>query len=439
MDNLFSSFDATSKSEWIALLEKELKGESINKLQKVHPIEEIAFPSYLHRSDKGADCSDPGNADYTRGIQQTTNDWHIGTCFRIETIATTNKEMLSALMAGTTALVVHAMNENDLDFLLLFAGVELQYIHTTFYPKTPQQAIDFAAFVGEHPAAIVSDFNSELLAQLDKFSNANLRPFGINAYAVQQAGATTWQELAVALAEGHELLVEQLDAGIPVDNAAKAIHFVLGIGNQYFFEISKIRAFRSLWAQVVAAYNPKTDAAKQAIITAQTGFMRIGLKDPYTNLLRQTTEAMSAVIGGVFQLVVQPYDWYASPQKTVFTRRMATNISLLLKEESYIQLVIDPSGGAYAIDMLTATIAERTWSEFQWIEKHGGIAQNEVIAHLTAAITEKATLRLSKVQAKEDKIIGINSFENPDKSDYQWQTKPSAWRGLSPLIMDTAI
>jgi hypothetical protein len=120
MDNLFSSFDATSKSEWIALLEKELKGESINKLQKVHPIEEIAFPSYLHRSDKGADCSDPGNADYTRGIQQTTNDWHIGTCFRIETSATTNKEMLSALMAGTTALVVHAMNENDLDFLQLF-------------------------------------------------------------------------------------------------------------------------------------------------------------------------------------------------------------------------------------------------------------------------------------------------------------------------------
>jgi methylmalonyl-CoA mutase len=286
---------------------------------------------------------------------------------------------------------------------------------------------------------MVCEFNQALLAKKELFSNTNLRPYGVNAYAAQQAGASTWQELAIALATGHELLVQQLDAGVAIDQAANAIHFVLGIGNNYFFEISKIRAFRSVWAQVVNAYEPKTESAKKAIITAQTGFVRVSLKDPYTNLLRQTTEGMSAVIGGVFQLVIQPYDWHATPQKTDFTRRMATNISLLLKEESYMHHVIDPAGGAYAIDNLTVAIAERTWSEFQWIEKNGGIEKTEVVAHLKASISEKASLRLEKVQSKTDKIIGINSFENPDKSDYQWQTIPTAWKGLSSLIIDKLV
>lgn len=439
MDNLFSSFESTSKSEWIALLEKELKGESIDKLQKVNPIEEIAYPSYFHRSDKGPEFSDPGVADFTRGVQQTSNDWHIGTCFRITTTQATNEEILTALMAGTTALVVHATNDATIDFSKLFAAVELQYIHSTFYPKTMEQAHDFAKFVGENPAAIVCDFNQALIAQKELFSNTNLRPYGVNAYTAQQAGASTWQELAIALADGHELLVKQLDAGVAIDQAANAIHFVFGLGNNYFFEISKIRAFRSVWAQVVSVYEPKTAEAKKAIITAQTGFIRIGLKDPFTNLLRQTTEGMSAVIGGVFQLVIQPYDWHATPQKTDFTRRMATNISLLLKEESYLNYVIDPAGGAYAIDNLTVAIAERTWSEFQWIEKLGGIEEDEVVTHLKAAIVEKAAIRLAKVQSKEDKIIGINSFENPDKSDYQWQTTPTAWKGLSSLIIDKLV
>jgi methylmalonyl-CoA mutase len=439
MENLFSSFGSTSKSEWVALLEKELKGESIDQLQKVNPIEEIAYPSYFHRSDKGPEFSDPGVADFTRGVQHTSNDWHIGTCFRITTTQATNLEILSALMAGTTALVVHATDDASIDFSSLFSSVELQYIHTTFYPQTTQQAFDFAAFVGGNPAALVCEFNQALIAQKELFSNANLRPYGVNAYAAQQAGASTWQELAIALATGHELLVQQLDAGVAIDQAANAIHFVLGIGNNYFFEISKIRAFRSVWAQVVNAYEPKTESAKKAIITAQTGFVRISLKDPYTNLLRQTTEGMSAVIGGVFQLVIQPYDWHATPQKTDFTRRMATNISLLLKEESYMHHVIDPAGGAYAIDNLTVAIAERTWSEFQWIEKNGGIEKTEVVAHLKASISEKASLRLEKVQSKADKIIGINSFENPDKSDYQWQTTPKAWKGLSSFIIDKVV
>lgn len=439
MDNLFSSFESTGKSEWIALLEKELKGASIEQLQKVNQVEEIACPSYFHRSDKGIEFADPGLAEYTRGVATSSNDWHIGTCFRIETVAATNTEILTALMAGTTAVVVHATAEQIIDFSELFAAVELQYIHTTFYPKTKQQAIDFVQYVGENPAAMVCDFNHLLLDQLHLLHRSNLRPFGVNGYAVQQTGATTWQELAVSLAEGHELLVQQLDAGVEIDEAASAIHFVLGIGNHYFYEISKLRAFRTAWARIVAAYNPLLPASKKAIITAQTGFIRTSLRDPYTNLLRQTTEAMSAVIGGVFQLVIQPYDWHATPQNTTFTRRMATNISLLMKEESYLNYVIDPAGGAYAIDNLTETIAERAWSEFQWIAEKGGIDNAAVVAALTVAISEKAALRLAKVRAKEDKIIGINSFENPDQSIYQWQTTPITWKGLPALIIDTAL
>ena len=260
-----------------------------------------------------------------------------------------------------------------------------------------------------------------------------------NPALVQQAGGTTWQELSIALAEGHELLVKQLEQGIDCDSAASAIHFTFGIGSKYFFELAKIRAFRTCWAQIVSAYSPEYPASMAATITARTGFLNVSLKDPYTNLLRQTTEAMSAVLGGIQHLNIQPYDWYSTNPNTGFTRRMATNISLLLKEESYLQIVLDPAGGSYAIDALTETIAERAWSSFQWIERNGTISNPEVRKTLAAEIEEKAALRTSEIADKTEKRIGINIFPNPVAVTNSWTELPACWNNLKPLILEQTL
>lgn len=439
MSKLFASFPPTSKHDWLELLQKELKGESMDKLQKFNRIEEISLPAYLHREDQPQAFSDPGLLPYTRGSRASSNDWHIGSCFRLENEQADNKLLLEALMAGTTALVIHATSNRNLDFTTLFSGVDLQYIHTTFNPQSTAQATAFLSSLGNNSGAIVTHNTGEWLNNAQQCASLSVKPFAVQANLVQQSGGTTWQELSIALAEGHDLLVAQLEQGLSIDNASANIHFIFGIGNQYFYEIAKLRAFRMAWARIVSEYAPEHECSHAAYITSQTGCVHTSLKDPYTNILRQTTEAMSAVVGGVQQLVVQPYDWHATNANTAFTRRMATNISLVLKEESYLDKVIDPSGGSYAIDDLTNAIAERAWTSFQWIEANGGLADKTVVETLSADMLEKAQQRVTSVREKKSTLIGINAFLNPDPIQHEWQSKPSGWKTVPALIIESEI
>jgi methylmalonyl-CoA mutase len=439
MNDLFSSFQASSKEEWIAILKKELKGESIDTLNKINRVEEITFPSYFHSEDHKSDFSDPGLAPYTRGIQPKNNDWTIATSFRISDVKETNKEIIDALMAGTDHLVLEASSSETIDFAVLLNEVGLSFIHTTFRAKSVEQITRFLDFVKEAPVLIEYADNDELLKSVNSNRNPKAKLFHVDASSVQQAGGTTWQELSIALAEGHNLLVKQLDLGLDCDTAAAGIHFTFGIGSKYFFELAKIRAFRTCWAQIVSAYSPKHTCSLAATITARSGFLNTSLKDPHTNLLRQTTEAMSVVLAGIQHLNIQPYDWYSTNPNTSFTRRMATNISLLLKEESYLQVVLDPAGGSYALDSLTETIAERAWSSFQWIERNGSISNPEVRKSLTAEIQEKAGMRISEIRDKTEKRIGINIFPNPQQISNSWTELPACWNELKPLILEQAL
>lgn len=439
MSELFASFPTTSKAEWVELLHKELKGASPDTLQKFNRIEEITLPSYFHNEDAAPAFSDPGLAPYTRGTQRENNDWLIGTCFRIEDIKATNSALLDALMKGTTSLVLHATDESAIDFDQLLENIGLEFIQTTFYPQTEEQARAFIAKAGRFPSSVVLPRTPSWLNSAAETKTLPVRPFAVNAFSAQQAGATTWQELAIALAEGHEYLAEQLAAGLTVDEAAANIHFVFGIGNKYFYEVCKFRAFRTAWSRIVAEYEPEHVCSQAAYIMAKTGFMYVSLKDLYTNLLRQTTEAMSAVLGGVDQLVVQPFDWFSSKPNFPFSRRMATNISLLLKEESYLNVVIDPAGGSYALDNLTAAIAERAWAGFQEIERNGGLDAIPVRLQLSEDIKAKAEQRMSLFKEKKETLIGINSFFNPQTVDNAWHNVPDGWNHLPLLIVESQI
>jgi methylmalonyl-CoA mutase len=427
MTQLFKDFSSTNKQEWLDLIHKELKGESPDLLHKLNPIEEIVLPSYFHRSDANISYSDPGLSPFTRGINQHSNDWHICTRIEIDSESTANKKALEFLMSGSTALQFVATSNKAINFDQLLKDIDLAYIQTSFLGETDEQIAAFIDKAGDFPT--YTNLNS--LTENKKGKN-----FTVFAYDVQQAGGTTWQEIAIAAAEGHEYLIEQLDAGRTIDEAAGSIHFVFGVGTKFIYEVAKFRAFRTIWSKIVEAYQPEHNCSKAATITAMTGFTHISLKDPHTNLLRQTTQALSAVIGGIQELIIQPFDTYSTEPNSEFSQRMATNISLLLKEESYLNAVVDPAGGAYVFDELTETIAERAWTLFQEIDRVGGLTNTMIRAKLSTEIVLKAEQRKEQIRSKSEKLIGINIFPNPQEITANWKELPKAWNNLPTLQLE---
>ena len=134
--------------------------------------------------------------------------------------------------------------------------------------------------------------------------------------------------------------------GLSIDQAAACVHFYFGISNNYFVESTKFKVFKALWTQIVSAYKPKNYCSNNVMITAVTGFVNKSLKDPYTNLLRQTTEAMSAINGGIDHLIILPYDLNSTNGSTDLSERMALNLSLI-KRRKLLDSVISPTNGAY--------------------------------------------------------------------------------------------
>ena len=223
--------------------------------------------------------------------------------------------------------------------------------------------------------------------------------------------------------------------GYTVDQASACISFNLGVGANYFFETSKFRALKQLWAKVINAYEPEHNCSHNCDITAVVGHLNKSLKDPYTNLLRQTTEAMSAINGGAVALVIKPYDVYSKNGSTELSERMALNISSILKEESYFDSVLDPLGGSYSIESSTDAIARKAWSKFQELEqKEAGVKSESFITE----ISKKAAMRIKAVQDKTTLLIGINQFENPEVVDNDW-TETQSYLGLPSLILEQVL
>ena len=163
--------------------------------------------------------------------------------------------------------------------------------------------------------------------------------------------------------------------------------------------------------------------------------MNKSLKDPHTNLLRQTTEAMSAIAAGIETIVVLPYDAESINGTSILAERMALNISLILKEESYFDAVIDPLGGSYALEDLTEQIGAKSWDLFQKLESLGGISSKKTIHYLRSEINTKSEIRKNQIANSHKTLIGINRFLNPlpEKNEFLIQDD---YLGMSKIIFE---
>ncbi|HTS25806.1 MAG TPA: methylmalonyl-CoA mutase family protein [Bryobacteraceae bacterium] len=218
--------------------------------------------------------------------------------------------------------------------------------------------------------------------------DAAFTPDAVRADRLHDAGAHAVQELGYALAEG----VERLASG-------QQVEFVYAAGSNYFFEIAKLRAARLLWAQAAAAFG--IDCAVR--IHVRTSRLNKSLYDRYTNLLRATTEAMSAVIGGADTLYVEPFG---------FPPRLAGNVQNVLREEAHLDAVADPASGSYYIETLTDALAAQAWKLFQSVEREGGYSQALASGSIEKALEETRAARRKTISSRRRTLVGVNNFPN---------------------------
>jgi len=426
MDTLFSDFPKQTLSQWIDQLHKDLKGKPNTLLQIDDPIEQISFSAYQHQDSDNTHFPDAFHVAPIRNTHRENNAWENMATIIVNQETTANQQALQVLNLGITSLRF-SLPKSPINWGKLLHEIQLKYIQTTF--KIPNATFYFSLLEKYEPEELQSVFfeldwmniSVDDWDQLAVSLNRQPRPiFCANGYAFQQCGSNTWQEIAYCLASAHEFLVQLTNRNISTDIASQCIHFTIGASTNYFFEIAKIRALRLLWARIIEEYKPEKEQALATRITGLTGFTNKSLRDPYTNLLRQTTEAMSLVLSGVHAVCVQPYDQYSSNGSNKLSRRMAINIPLILQEESFLDKVIDPLGGSYAVEHLTHKIADQAWSTFQQIEEFGGIQNVNARHYLIPKVQQTARLRQQRIADKTDTLIGINEFPNPTKENNKW-------------------
>jgi methylmalonyl-CoA mutase len=232
--------------------------------------------------------------------------------------------------------------------------------------------------------------------------DAKPEPDAVRVDLLHEAGAHAVQELGYALAAGVERLVA-LSGSEPAETAAPRIEFVFAVGPSYFVEIAKLRAARLLWAQAVAAFGVKSEAGARMHLFVCTPRRNKSLFDPYTNLLRVTTEALSAVIGGCDELNVEPFG---------FDAHLALNVQRLLKEETHLGAVADPAGGSYYIEALTDALARAAWKLFQDVEREGGYAKAVASGLVEKALAETRAARSEALATRRRTLVGVNNYPN---------------------------
>lgn len=442
MNKLFDEFEKPNYQEWVEVIKSDLKDKPLELVQRNDEIEEFQFNSYQHQDSVNTSFIPNLNNSFIRNTNGLDNQWENVISIYVQDEAKSNQSAMQAFKLGATALRFIIQKES-VNWKSLFQGIKLQHIETTIaitnfeiYQSAQQEIstvyLQHISFELELPT-IESNW-VELATYLKKSPQFTLIA---NGYSMQQVGATTWQEVNYAIAVAHEMLVKLMENGLSVDEAAICIHFNVGVGSNYFYEIAKLRSLRILWGRILEQYQAQNSKPYNARITGIVGFCNKSLKDPHTNLLRQTTEAMSLINGGVHAISVLPYDYFSKHGTSSLTTRMAINIPLILQEESYFNLVSDSLGGSYAVEHLTHLIADKAWTLFQQIEVGGGISNQQLFNQFLNQVDQKAKLRIERIKNKQDQFIGISNFLNPNEERNQW-LEQADYHGLKPLIFEQA-
>ena len=435
-EKLFDQFPPISTEEWRAKVDADLKGAPFEK-KLVWRTNEGFNVQPMYRAEDIADLkttdSLPGEYPYVRGTR-TENDWLTRQEIIADNAADANKKAIEVLTKGVTSLGFKVKNAEDVATLL--NGIDLAAVEINI-----NSCIKCATEVTKALVAVVKeagvadsfrgsiDFNpwrkalkhgveypgdiAKTAAEIIEIAKEvpGLRVLAVDSVMFNNAGAYIFQELGYALAWGAEWLSMLTDAGLDVDTIAKRIKFNMGISSNYFMELAKFRAARMLWAQIVEQYKPACKCSCKMMAHAVTSEFNQTIFDAHVNLLRSQTEAMSAALAGVDSITVTPFDKsYKTPDD--FSERIARNQQFLLKEESHLDKVVDPAGGSYYVETLTASIAQEAWKLFLAVEENGGFNACVNNGSIQEAVNASSVKRHEDVARRKEILLGTNQYPN---------------------------
>jgi methylmalonyl-CoA mutase len=442
------SFPSPTYEEWKQEVEKSLKGKPIEKLYS-NTYENLRVkPIYTRKDIESLEHIEqyPGFPGYVRGIEANGyihEPWAVSQELSANSPKEWNEIVKHDLERGQTEIHLvldklgfHITSLNDMEEM--FSGISLQ--DYSLRVDAGESSLSFWALlaaylqkqqippervrgtIGMDPlAALVQkgELQSALTTLYDVMSDVtawakenmpNVKTIIVHSEPYHNGGANAVQELAFAFATAVEYLNECLDRGLTIDEAAQRISFSFAIGSNFFMEIAKLRAARLVWANIIQAFGGNEESQKMSI-HARTSYFTKTVYDPYVNMLRATTEAFAATVGGANSIHVSPFDEAIQPADE-FSRRIARNTQLILLEESHLGKVIDPAGGSYYVESLTAQLAEEAWKLFQHIEAKGGMTKALEEGFVQAEVEKVAELRKKNVETRKEKIVGTNLYAN---------------------------
>ena len=442
-EKLFTEFPPVPTEKWEEVITADLKGADYERKLVWKTGEGFNVrPYYRAENLEGIKFlgSQAGEFPYVRGTH-AHNRWRVHQTVSVVCPKEANAEALKILNAGVDSLgfcIASAdFSAADLDMLLKdicipaveipFCGEKMANVAELVLAKVEKEGIakedvriafcidplvkglsskgDFCSPNGEKCIARIV----ELIHKTKEYKH--VRIVTVAGQTFGNSGSTIVEELAFTLSAGHDYLVRLTDAGLDVDAAARKLRFSFSVSSNYFMEIAKFRAARMLWANIVKGYGPAKNCACKMQIHAETSRWNQTVYDPYVNMLRGTTEAMSATIAGVHSLEVMPFD-ASFENPTEFSKRIARNVELLLKNESHFDQVVDPAGGSYYVENLTQSIAAEAWKLFLEIEEKGGYTEAYKAGLIVERIKASAAAKDKNIATRRQTLLGANQYPN---------------------------
>ena len=462
-----------SLNDWQKMAEKEVKGQNLTWATP----EGIAVKPLYTAEDVTVDPGLPGFAPFTRGVRATMysgRPWTIRQYAGFSTAEASNAFYRRNLAAGQKGLSVafdlathrgydsdHPRVSGDVgkagvaidsveDMKILFDGIPLDQMSVSmtmngavlpclaFYIVAAEEAgVTEEKLDGTIQNDILKEFmvrntyiyppapSMRIVADIIEYTSRHMPKFNsisISGYHMLEAGATAVQELAFTLADGKEYVRAALAKGLAVDDFAGRLSFFFGIGMNFFMEIAKLRAARTLWATIMADFgaSPRSQMLRTH---CQTSGVSLQEQDPYNNVIRTTVEAMAAALGGTQSLHTNALD-EAIALPTDFSARIARNTQLVLQEETGITKVVDPLGGSYYIEALTDALVKGAQALIDEVEALGGMTKAVESGMPKLEIEKAAAAKQARVDMGEDVIVGVNKY------------KPSSEENLDILDVD---
>ncbi|NQZ46805.1 MAG: methylmalonyl-CoA mutase [Erythrobacter sp.] len=454
--------DKPTPADWKALADKEVKGRD---LTWATPEGFDIKPLYTAEDHAGWDPGLPGFAPFTRGVKASMyagRPWTIRQYAGFSTAEESNAFYKRNLAAGQKGLSVafdlatHRGYDSDhprvvgdvgkagvaidtvADMQILFDEIPLDTMSVSmtmngavipvlaFYIVAAERSgVSQDKLAGTIQNDILKEFmvrntyiyppepSMRIISDIIGYTSAHMPKFNsisISGYHMHEAGATAVQELAFTIADGKEYAVRAMATGLDIDAFAGRLSFFFGIGMNFFMEIAKLRAARTLWYEVMDGLGAKAERSKMLRTHCQTSGVSLQEQDPYNNVMRTTIEAMAATLGGTQSLHTNALD-EAIALPTDFSARIARNTQLVLQEETGITNVVDPLGGSHYIEALTAKLVEDARALMAKVDEAGGMTAYVGTGAPKAEIERAAAEKQTGIDQGKTVIVGVNKYQ----------------------------